>query len=320
MRPSGRAGIQTMQKVNFFILGAPKCGTTAMVDYLGQHPEIFIPYIKEPNYFCDDFPHIRKYADLDEYLAIFPFAESQYQVFGDATVWNLYSQTAVQNIVSYNPDAKFLAMIRKPQEMLPSLHSQLIFSNWEEIASFEEAWSARADRKLGRRLPKNALDPALVYYDEVCKYAPQIERIYAHARPENVMVVFFEDFKQDPARVTRDVMKFLGVNPEVELKIEVINSNKKQRFPRLVSFLMYPPFPFSVLKTLLKNVHFIKKAAPMRRFYKSKMMTSYTDREKISAKVEREIIDEHREDVRRLSELTGRDLGAWSVPKEKAAG
>ena len=42
------------RKPNFLIVGAAKSGTTALAEYLRQHPDIYIPEIKEPRYFISE--------------------------------------------------------------------------------------------------------------------------------------------------------------------------------------------------------------------------------------------------------------------------
>ena len=55
---------------NLFVIGAPKCGTTSILKYLDQHPEIFVSDIKEPHYFNKDSGH-RYYFEEEEYLRLF---------------------------------------------------------------------------------------------------------------------------------------------------------------------------------------------------------------------------------------------------------
>ena len=45
-----------MSTPNFFIIGAPKAGTTALAHYLSEHEKVFFSNIKEPFFWCDDDP------------------------------------------------------------------------------------------------------------------------------------------------------------------------------------------------------------------------------------------------------------------------
>src|SRR5687768_11853389 len=89
-----------MGKPNFFIVGAPKCGTTAMNDYLNQHPAIFMA-TKELHYFGRDLKLKNKISEA-EYLKHFTNAGNK-KIIGEASVWYLYSKTAAHEIKSFSP-------------------------------------------------------------------------------------------------------------------------------------------------------------------------------------------------------------------------
>ena len=134
-----------MKKPDFFIVGAPKCGTTALAEYLRQHPDVFFSDPKEPCYFCNDFPRKRYVESESDYTALFRKAKSG-SILGEGSVWYLYSECAIENIYQFNPNAKIIAMIRNPVDLVYSLHSQLVYSGEETISDFEEAWDIQYKR------------------------------------------------------------------------------------------------------------------------------------------------------------------------------
>ena len=300
-----------MDKVNFFILGAPKCGTTSMVDYLGQHPHIYFPKIKEPHFFCTDFDDYRRIEGLSEYHGLYPFVKKQHDIYGDASVWYLYSKKAIEEIVDYNPDAKFLVMLRKPTELVPSLHSQLLYSGRESIASIEKAWHCCVDRKKGVMLPKHVKAKEHLYYDEVCKYSVQLERVFDNVHSDRVKIVFFENFVTNTRNIVKDVFNFLGVDCEYDIKIQVINSNKVHKFYRVSNFLMHPPYPINKIKKYLKKNSLIKKNTPLRGFYE--FMSVKKKREMLSESLSEKIINNYRADIVCLEGLLNVDLNNWFV-------
>lgn len=81
-----------MKTPNFFIVGAPKCGTTAVYTYLSTHPDIFFPErAKEPHHFNTDMPGFRWYPEKDSYMALFASAEAQAaSIRGEASVQYLF--------------------------------------------------------------------------------------------------------------------------------------------------------------------------------------------------------------------------------------
>ena len=84
---------EKMKKPNFFIIGAPKCGTTALARYLSEHNDIFMCQPKEPNYFSSDLPMRQPGVEsIDEYLNLFSDADDSCKAVGEASVWYLYSK------------------------------------------------------------------------------------------------------------------------------------------------------------------------------------------------------------------------------------
>jgi hypothetical protein len=114
---------------NFFIVGAPKSGTTALHTYLGMHPEVFMGP-KEAHFFA---PDVRiEPLDSDKYFEGFVGAEGK-ACIGEASVFYLYPEKAAAAIHEFNPNAKIIVMLRNPVDLLYSLHSQFQFDQLEDI-------------------------------------------------------------------------------------------------------------------------------------------------------------------------------------------
>ncbi len=110
-----------------------------MYDYLKQHPEIFMPERKEPNFFGTDLglsPYFIR--DEKEYLSLFSGARNEKRV-GEASVLYLFSKLAATEIKECNPAASIIIMLRNPVDMIHSLHSQYVYNGWEDIVEFEAA-------------------------------------------------------------------------------------------------------------------------------------------------------------------------------------
>lgn len=160
---------------NFFIVGAPKCGTTAVSEYLRNHPSIFMSFPKEPHHFSDDFAQFREYRRLDDYMKLFRGRTQDHLIVGEASVWYLYSSSAVKSIYEFNKDAKILVMLRNPIDFVCSLHSQLLFAFNEDRPDFAEAWNLQEDRAKGINLPKTCIAPQFLQYRAVAKFGAQLE-------------------------------------------------------------------------------------------------------------------------------------------------
>src|SRR5690349_21884975 len=85
-------------KPNFFIVGAPKCGTTALYEYLRPHPNVFLPRVKEPHFFATDlgtYPAVKTRAAYDR---LFADSLAEHTRVGEASVYYLRSSAALANI------------------------------------------------------------------------------------------------------------------------------------------------------------------------------------------------------------------------------
>ena len=108
--------------VNLFIVGAAKCGTTFLAEYLDKHSKVQMPNIKEPNYFSHKALAQRElyYAtndinNIEEYHGLYTQSEGLLY-YGDASVSYMPYPEVAENIYSYNPQAKIIILLRDPSE------------------------------------------------------------------------------------------------------------------------------------------------------------------------------------------------------------
>jgi hypothetical protein len=220
-------------KPNFFIVGAPKCGTSAMYTYLERHPEIFMSGRKEPRYFGRDLRIRPEWCVLDTraYLAMFRDAGDARAV-GEATTYYLVSRDAAREIRDFNPAARIIIMLRNPVDMAFSLHREHLWNLNEDIEDFADAWDAQDDRRLGQRIPQDAHFPEGLLYGDMGDFAPQVQRYLDVFGPDQVKVVLFDDFIADTPRVYAEMLRFLRVAPDYRPSFERVNQCKplKARF------------------------------------------------------------------------------------------
>jgi hypothetical protein len=301
-----------VKKPNFFIVGAPKCGTTAMNEYLKQHPEIFIPEKKELHFFGTDLKFYTPGPTEEKYLSYFSSVTTEKRV-GEATVWYLYSKQAASEIKKYCPSARIIIMLRNPVHMLHSLHSQFLFEGYENIMEFKCALDAEANRKRGLCIPDSArlknrfFCKELLFYREVAKYEQQVRRYLDVFGRENVHVIIFDDFESDTAGVYRETCRFLGVTEAFQSTLKVANPNRRIRNMTLHEFLRYPP----------NVVRWVGKLTPsqLRRGLRQSLWNfniQHKPRPLMDPRLKRLLQAEFALDVERLSTLLDRDLTHWS--------
>ena len=295
-----------MPAPSFFIVGAPKCGTTSLNDYLRQHPGLFIPERKELHYFGSDLKFTKTVRPTrEEYLAHFSPAQPG-QVAGEASVWYLFSQLAAQEIHDFCPAAKIIIMLRSPADMMYSLHSQYLFESNEDLADFAAALAAEEDRSQGRRLPPGSNYREGLLYRRVARFAEQVSRYLDVFPREQVHVIDFGEFSKDTPRVFAEVLQFLGVDSSFRCEFEVRNPNKQVKSTSLHNFLNNPGtfaillgrlIPKSLRRSLIDRLKKVNSpAAP---------------RPPLSAEIRAQLNREFSPEVERLGKLVGRDFSKW---------
>ena len=290
-----------IRRPNAFLIGAAKCGTTALASYLAGHPQIFFTNPKEPNYFNTD--HDVRYRILygadethqseDGYLSLFEAATRSQSVLMEGSVWYLYSRVAVGKILDFNPEARFVVMLRNPVDMVFSLHGQLYWSFCEEESDFDTAWNLQFARKRGRNIPRLCLEPSLLFYKEVCSLGSQMEALYRQVDTDRILPVLFDDFVNSPSMIYERVLHFLNIPSDNRGDFSRVNQNKRHRIRALGRAVMREgKFPW--LKPLVW-----------------KFNISYGRRGPMKEDSRRYLTVAFREEVDRLEAVLERNLDIW---------
>jgi hypothetical protein len=243
-------------KPDFFIVGAPKCGTTALFRYLVAHPRVFIPELKEPNYFCTDVQWHGHVATLPEYEALFSSAPP-HALTGEASVMYLYSKVAIGKVMAHNANAKIIVMLRNPIEAARSMHAFQWYYEQEDVGDFEQAWRLQQLRLEGRHLPPGWPYPHLKQYGALYCYAPQLRRLLAQVPPTQCLLLLFEEFFADPSREFARVLAFLGLPAApATTAFPVVNQTIGVKSARLDRLLRHPPPALMALRRAAHAVAF----------------------------------------------------------------
>jgi hypothetical protein len=236
------------RRPDFFIFGAPKCGTTALFRYLAAHPAVFMPESKEPNYFCADLPRYGHVATLAEYEALFTSAHPD-ALTGEASALYLYSKVAIGRVMAHNAAAKIIVMLRNPIEAARSMHAFQWSYELEDVFDFEQAWRLQKARLEGQRLPPRWPYPDHLQYGALYSYAPQVRRLLAQVPRTQCLFLLFEEFFADPSREFAQVLEFLGLPPAPEsTAFPVVNQTIGVRSARLDRLMRHPPAALVALR------------------------------------------------------------------------
>lgn len=296
---------------DFFIAGAPKCGTTSLWNYLRTHPAVFMPANKEPNYFGDDLPADLRICTAAQYEELFSTGPP-HALTGEASVFYLYSSVAISRIMAHNANAKFIVMLRNPVEAARSMHAFRCNNHLEDVADFERAWGLQQSRLQGRNLPPRWPYPLLLQYGAQNSYAPQVRRLLAHVPRKQCLILLFEEFFADPARQFARVLEFLGLPPDpARTAFPVVNQTVGVRSLRLAQLLRQPAPALLALRHAAHAFGF----HPMRVLQRLNRITS--PRPPLRASFRAQLEDYFSSDIAELEQLLGRRL--WPSPQAAQA-
>jgi hypothetical protein len=320
---------------NLFIVGAPKSGTTSLYEYLKGHPQVFMSAVKEPCYFATDLAFDRSgnflvyERDAALYQELFADAGDA-QLVGEGSTRYLYSHSAPALIHRASPDARIIAMLRNPVDMIQSLHAHKLAGGTEDLASLEEALDAEADRAAGRRLPEFS-NPKLATYRDRARYGEQLPRWFDEFGRDRVRVIIFEDMVRDTPGEFRALLEFLGVDPtyapESFMAHNAAHGTRSPLVRRLVRGRVAQWLAWGVLPRIIGAT---RTRSMAQRFGHSRMNRRTVPRGKLTPELRRRLEDDFTPDVARLSSLLGRDMSqlwfgrpvsgsAGAVPEPAAA-
>jgi len=299
-----------MRKPNFFIVGGPRCGTTALYTYLREHPGVFMPRQKECHFFADDFSTFRTIDSPHDYLRLFEHGNDRHVAVGEASVFYLASEVAISNIRRFDDSARLLVMIRNPVDVVSSLHGQLLTTFQEDAEDFEQAWRLQAERRAGRAIPALCQFPQCLQYARIAKFGQQLRRALRIFPREQVHVVMFEDFVKDTRQAYEDTLKFLRVPSDNRSSFPRINQNRTAAWRGLSTLISRPPPGLHRLKETVRRWIGEANYTRIARAYLMLMTSEYRPKLLLNGFRE-ELVAEFRDDILLLSELLQKNLSHW---------
>ena len=297
-------------KPNFFIVGAPKCGTTALYEYLRPHPNIFMPDIKEPHFFARDLGTYPRIKTLEDYTRLFEASTEDHLRVGEASVYYLRSSLAIPNIHAFNPDARIIAMFRNPVDAVYSLHAQLLYVAEETESDFETAWRLQEGRSRGIDVPPRIRSPLLVQYAQIGQFGSQTQRLLSSFPRSQVKLILYDDFAASPQQIYDEVIDFLGIPHDDRTEFPRINESKRARSAWLRRFSRKPPPALrNAFRSLKQAVGAERMVAVTQKLVA--LNTVKEHRQPLSPEFRAELVETFRDEVALLSRLLNRDLSHW---------
>ncbi len=311
MAPADRG---SLRRPDLFIIGAPKSGTTSLYEYLDEHPDVYMSPVKEPGYFSPDVQvrlaaraHYAFPDDQARYLELFAAAGAVAHR-GEASTTYLMSTQAPQLIQSFEPNARIIAMLRNPVDLVHSLHNERVSNGIEPLASFEDALAADEDRRRGLRLPEGLHGYGVAYRDNAC-LGQQLALWLEHFGRDQIHVTLFDEFAADPKGELHKVLEFLGVDANFQPASFAARNVSHRRRRGIVQRLISNSVTRSVSRRLIPAlIGEPRWASARRRLGLSRLVKTEQSREPMRPETRQRLRAEFADDVALLGRLIERDL------------
>jgi hypothetical protein len=280
---------------NFFIIGAPKCGTTSLADWLSQHPGIFMCRPKEPHYYSPELVAYPVARSKVWYENLFATATPD-QLLGEASTGYLRSRNAVARILDDNPDAKLIVCLRNPIEMAPSVHAQLLKGGQALEKNFEESWRKQEIIPGGGHVKETIMT--------VCRLGEQVKHLLAVANRNQVMFLLLEDLRSTPGDNYARILEFIGAPCYEKVKFNYLN---RREHPRSLILARAASFGWRLKRKMGLSI-----SVGMGNFVaKHNNRVSVKNRRVMSREIYQSLHDAFDSNISLLESLIDRDLSAW---------
>lgn len=299
---------------NFIILGPPKCASSSLHYYLGQHPEIHTSKVKETEFFSKNYA-----KGISYYEQYFEEGDGK-RVFGETTPTYSFLPFVADRIKNHFPQIKLILCFRNPmdrtfsswlmqsgmgKEKLPLREAiEINIKQMQYITLEGEEGSKTWLNSFGNY---NADESRLRTYIQGGMFSEILSIYTKRFDPSQIKVIFLEDLKNDFDETMKDLFTFLGVNPDFIIpNKEVVNFHFDRKANRITNKL------FGIKGTqILKNLTPKKIKNRLKKAWKTKNPSKLSLEDRIY------LWEIFKDDISELEKLIGKDLSAWNPTVNK---
>jgi sulfotransferase family protein len=278
---------------NFFIVGAPRAGTTSLYHYLKTAPGVYMSPVKEPHYFAVTLkallnarakpPGMPVIHERGEYLKLFQEVKDEVAV-GEASPSYLWDPAAPGLIHEVVPHARIIMSLRDPVARAFS-HYLMHVRDGVERLPFEEVLEAPSYIPLGL-------------------YTAQVQRYFDIFGADHIKILIFEEFTRDPEAAVNDILKFLRVNGRVSHRLKTAHNSFGVPRGNLAKRIAANRGVRLAARSLLPS--------GIRGVLGEKLLYKKPPKPPMSDAVAAALADIYREDVKALEKILGRSL-PWTL-------
>lgn len=202
------------ETVGFLVCGTQKGGTSALNQYLKQHPEICMSDIKGLFYFSNDSYFAKGMADHSRYHSYFA-PKTTHRILGETTPIYMYISSVPERIWQYNPRMRIIVLLRNPVKRAYSQWNMMCDHGTESL-DFWDALQSEEKRREGPFPPP--LEYGAYSYIDRGRYLVQLQRFYQYFPKESVLALKSEELNKNPQLVLNKITDFLGVSRFARVK------------------------------------------------------------------------------------------------------
>lgn len=282
---------------NFLLFGGVRCGSSSLFRYLRQHPDVFLPFPKEPSYLSWEGtethrPGPNAITDFDSYAALFEGATEK--AVGEASVIYLYrADFTARRIREVLGNPKLIAILRSPADRAFSQYRMATREGAENLPTFAEALAVEDERVREGRRP-------IVHYRRQSVYSDKLQRFVDEFGRENIKVCLFDDLTTKPAPVLQELFRFLDVDPSFQA-----NTAKAYNVTSMARGKTLNPLG------LLKREKRVGRSLRPRPDEGERLARLERAEETLAPSLRAELLEYYESDIRATAELIGQDLSAW---------
>lgn len=295
---------QPVKRPQLFVLGAPKCGTTAVTRYLEAHPAVAMAPRKDLHFFGSDLGfRARKRMTEAEYLEQWRDAPTE-RLWAESSVWYLASEQAAKEIDTFSPGARVIALLRHPTQAMYALWSQNRLNGLgdEVLDDFAAALAAEPARMRGEQIPAHTPLPSALWYRHNVRFSEQLAR-YQVVFGERLRVIIQEEMAADTAGTVRDLYAWLGIDTDFVPPLREVNTHKEVRSEGLRRLLRALP---PGLKELIPDAW---RTTFRKRIRKANSV--HVDRRPLAPALRSALDHEFEIEVAAVERILGRSIPTW---------
>lgn len=297
--------MEAKNEIDFFLVGAARCGTTTLYSYLKNHEAVFLPNVKEPNYFSEvespkkeDYtlpePNKKYHAKIIKsesvYDALYRNAKKN-QLKGDTSPSYIWDRNTAKKIYEHNHKAKIIISLRHPVDRAYSHYIMNYYTGVDTNKSFSEALKSEPNTMWG----------SCNQYLEMSAYYEQVKIYYDLFPKDQIKILVYEDWISNLQEEVEGIFEFLKIEPSEAVYNNEVNSNKIKPIKkiRLLNMLRQNSIK-GVIKKVLGQEHIDN--------LKARFFNVDVEIEKIDAELRCKLYSGFEEDIKKLSQLTRVDL------------